>query len=354
MKKRISSKIFILLLAMCSVLMLFTTAASADEPDADGYINGTIFCHISEKGDGCELRLCRVGEYVNGSYVLDEMYAGCGADMTNLSEASAAQAASEKFAEAASKTEDGDVQPVNDGLASFMVPFDSSVVYVLFQTSGFDTVKLSPALIVFPFVNESGEMDRTFDIDLKYELVPQEIRGSVILNKSDLGDRPLRGAVFDLEKMTEYEDGRYDLPYVTVVTGLVTDKNGQLVVTDLPLGKYRFVEKQAPVGFKINPDCGEFIITETGTVKLSNGIYVPDDDNVIIYNVMDEPEETSITHESHVESSNPPPKPDDPPVVTGEDIAKFIIIGVVVLASLVAVVLLVVIGRKKKDDDDDE
>ena len=54
MKKRISSKIFILLLAMCSVLMLFTTAASADEPDADGYINGTIFCHISEKGDGCE------------------------------------------------------------------------------------------------------------------------------------------------------------------------------------------------------------------------------------------------------------------------------------------------------------
>ena len=250
--------------------------------------------------------------------------------MTNLSEASAAQAASEKFAEAASKTEDGDVQPVNDGLASFMVPFDSSVVYVLFQTSGFDTVKVSPALIVFPFVNESGEMDRTFDIDLKYELVPQEIRGSVILNKSDLGDRPLRGAVFDLEKMTEYEDGRYDLPYVTVV------------------------EKQAPVGFKINPDCGEFIITETGTVKLSNGIYVPDDDNVIIYNVMDEPEETSITHESHVESSNPPPKPDDPPVVTGEDIAKFIIIGVVVLASLVAVVLLVVIGRKKKDDDDDE
>lgn len=366
MKKRVSSKLFVFLMALCSVLMTFTSTAAADEEPILGSGNGdgnegSIISHVSIKADGCQLRLCEVGKYINGTYVLDEKYADCGADMTNLAEASAAQAAAEKLAEAASKTEDGQTDIVLGGSCSFMVPIDESRVYVLFQVSGFVNAVISPALIVVPYTDDSGDVVVNVNLELKYEI--KEIKGSVILNKYALGGKSLEGAVFDLEKVDEDDALGGELPYSKVVTGLVSDKNGQIIVTDLPKGKYRFVEVKAPEGFKINTEGAEFTIVDSGMVKLADGIYVADDDNVAVCSVIDEPvEESSKEESSHTEISidapsgpeSSLPKPDDPPVITGEDIAKFTIIGVVFGVTLVAIVLLVILGKKKKSDDDDD
>lgn len=354
MKKRVYGKLFIMMLTLCMALMTFAAAgisASADTGDTDEYC--FISLHINQEySAGIEIRLCKVGEYVNGTYVLDEKYADCGVDMTNLSEASASQAAAEKLAEVASKTDDGDTDIfIDSGYAGFTVSSMSSNVYVAFQYSDFDKIKITPALVVIPYTDESGEKVRDIDIEMKYEVIP--VRGAVILNKYDLDKKVLKGAVFDLEKLTEYDGGHlYSLPYVKAVTGLVTDKNGQIVVKDLPVGIYRFVEVKAPEGYKLSSEAEEFEIKSSGTVKISGGIYVADEGDVKIYNVFNEPIEENSEPESSTEVSKP--NPSTPVIVTGEDIAKFIIVGVVVGVSLVAVVLLVVLGRKKKNDDDDD
>ncbi|VDG25799.1 MSCRAMM family protein [Lactiplantibacillus mudanjiangensis] len=86
--------------------------------------------------------------------------------------------------------------------------------------------------------------------------------GSVTLIKKAEGtDKHLAGAVYDLQTAT----GK------VIQSVLTTDATGQLTVTKLAAGQYKFVEIKAPAGYKLNPTPLLFTISEhqTATVEVT-------------------------------------------------------------------------------------
>lgn len=84
-------------------------------------------------------------------------------------------------------------------------------------------------------------------------VAPMVILGSVELTKIDsMTKQALPGAVFKLEKA----DG------TVLQSNLTTNAEGKVVVTDLPLGGYQFIETTAPIGYELDSDPVLFEIKE--------------------------------------------------------------------------------------------
>ena len=68
------------------------------------------------------------------------------------------------------------------------------------------------------------------------------------------------------------EQGKRHVIYAkdTLVKTVTTNKNGEAVIKDLPLGKYRVKETKAPAGFVLNPDSQEvsFIYKDQNTPEI--------------------------------------------------------------------------------------
>ncbi|MCT6891365.1 MAG: SpaA isopeptide-forming pilin-related protein, partial [Lactobacillus sp.] len=78
-------------------------------------------------------------------------------------------------------------------------------------------------------------------------------KGSAQLVKIDSKGNPLAGAEF---KVVDKDDN-------IVKSGLTSDANGTILVTDLAPGKYEFVETKAPSGYVLNSTPAGFTIAET-------------------------------------------------------------------------------------------
>ncbi len=104
---------------------------------------------------------------------------------------------------------------------------------------------------------------------VKDTLTNEIIKSNFMLTKTDISTgKPVAGATIDI----------FTLDDKLVFSG-VTNNEGIIMVFNLPYGKYKFVESDAPVGYILNPDVHYFEIKEDGkTVKdtLTNEIIKSD------------------------------------------------------------------------------
>lgn len=98
-------------------------------------------------------------------------------------------------------------------------------------------------------IHKSGETLKSFKKDFVYEEASLEGAEFEIYAAED---------IFTPDHQVD-EQGNRHVIYAkdTLVKTVTTDKNGEAVIKDLPLGKYRVKETKAPAGFVLNPDSQE-------------------------------------------------------------------------------------------------
>ena len=111
-------------------------------------------------------------------------------------------------------------------------------------------------------IHKSGETLKSFKKDFVYEEASLEGAEFEIYAAED---------IFTPDHQVD-EQGNRHVIYAkdTLVKTVTTDKNGEAVIKDLPLGKYRVKETKAPAGFVLNPDSQEvaFIYKDQNTPEI--------------------------------------------------------------------------------------
>ena len=111
-------------------------------------------------------------------------------------------------------------------------------------------------------IHKSGETLKSFKKDFVYEKTSLEGAEFEIYAAED---------IFTPDHQVD-EQGNRHVIYAkdTLVKTVTTDKNGEAVIKDLPLGKYRVKETKAPSGFALNPDSQEvsFIYKDQNTPEI--------------------------------------------------------------------------------------
>lgn len=111
-------------------------------------------------------------------------------------------------------------------------------------------------------IHKSGETLKSFKKDFVYEETSLEGAEFEIYAAED---------IFTLDHQVD-EQGKRHVIYAkdTLVKTVTTNKNGEAVIKDLPLGKYRVKETKAPAGFVLNPDSQEvsFIYKDQNTPEI--------------------------------------------------------------------------------------
>lgn len=111
-------------------------------------------------------------------------------------------------------------------------------------------------------IHKSGETLKSFKKDFVYEETSLEGAEFEIYAAED---------IFTPDHQVD-EQGNRHVIYAkdTLVKTVTTNKNGEAVIKDLPLGKYRVKETKAPSGFVLNPDIQEvsFIYKDQNTPEI--------------------------------------------------------------------------------------
>jgi hypothetical protein len=200
-----------------------------------------------------EMTLYKVAEQMeDGSYVLCDDFLEKADVLSDLSDDTRMQEAADALASYAVENNlSGSVLPVDsDGEIRF--PELDPALYLVAQTHGSEQIVVQSSLVLIAN-GDSGHVV----ISPKYLLS----KGAVIVTMTNRSGIPLEGAVFVLQVKTDEEVWtEYDME-------LFSDENGQFVVTELPQGDYRFVEKEAPAGYLPDQNPVAFTITVGATVE---------------------------------------------------------------------------------------
>ncbi|MCD7842344.1 MAG: hypothetical protein LUG56_07740 [Lachnospiraceae bacterium] len=247
---------------------------------------GSITLSFSEEAksavQGVTMTLYQVASGGSDSFTVSGAFADSGITIPSMNDADGVEKAAEQLAAYAKENNiSGTEKQVS---AEGTVSFDglSPALYLIVQTSGTDAIVIQKVMAPIPYMTDSGTESYNALLSPKYEIPA----GAVILNKVDDSGAAVTGAVFSLQKKTYItSDGETDSGAETgqdvngryywedVQTGLTTDANGQISVSPLIYGVYRFVETTVPEGFVKSPATVFFEVSEDGTVELSDGVY---------------------------------------------------------------------------------
>ncbi|MBU5482282.1 SpaA isopeptide-forming pilin-related protein [Blautia sp. MSJ-19] len=299
---------------------------------------GSIGIQLSSGTTEVEMMLYKIADYADEEYTMTEEFRNCGISLEQLSGAkNIAQIteALEKYIETQKlqgrqKTEKSNEKIFFDNL--------SPGLYFAVQTAGQEKALAESALILLPST-ESGE--KNYNPEVAVKCVPQE--GAVILNKTDPNGNVLEGAKFKLEKKdgTSWKELNFQM---------TTNKNGQLEISKLPFGQYRFIETEAPEGFVRLEEPVEFEISKAGEVEEIKGKYEAVSGTAQELQVINQPESStpSATPDSPNSHNGSTPKKG---VKTGDTtpIVPFVILLTAAVAGIAAVVM-VKLRKKEKEE----
>ena len=243
---------------------------------------GSIELQLPKEAAGVEISLYQIALLSNDGYTICDVFDGCEFEIADLNDNKAAQEAAKQLA--AYVKENGIKGQAKTAGEDSAIRFESlePALYLTAQTGGEEEAKIQPALIPVPHMVDGQEVYRAV-ISPKYSIPG----GAVIVNKTDENGSAVGQAYFVLQSKVYSESGipegsqtgsdeKGSFYWKEFKANLVTNDRGQLTISDLPFGDYRFVEVKAPAGFVLSSGPQEFTISETGTVKEVSGIYRPD------------------------------------------------------------------------------
>lgn len=277
MKKKKSGKIIAAwLLAVLMLISVCLPAWAAQEQ------TGSIELQLPGAAENLQMILYSVADYKDGKFIFSGDFADSGIQIEDLNNAEEAQSAAMQLAAyaAANELQGQKAGQDENGLISFtdLAP----ALYLAAQCSGNEFLTVQAALVPIPYRGENGSSVYHAVLSPKYAFPG----GAVIVNKVDEEGTAVGEAQFVLQQKAALGEGETapegaetgsddsgSYYWKEFKENLVTSEYGQIVVTDMPVGDYRFVEVQAPDGFVLNVEPAYFSITQAGQVVEVAGIY---------------------------------------------------------------------------------
>lgn len=259
-----------------------------------------------------EMTLYPVADYVDGGYVFSKDFAKSGIQITDLNNAEEAQKAAASLAAYAKEQGLAGVSGSPDSNGSVKFEALSPALYLASQSGGEEFLEIQAALIPVPYVGDDGEWHEDAVVYPKYAFPG----GAVIVTKVDEDGSTVGEAQFVLQQKVYYSESEAvpdgaetgsdesgSFYWKEFQGNLTTSEHGQIVVTDMPVGEYRFVETQAPDGFIMNTEPAYFSITQAGQVVEVGGVYQQESGLVADVKVVNQ--QTSVKFNKVDESGNP-------------------------------------------------
>lgn len=283
MKKKIHKigRYGLFVMIMTLLLCFSVIQAQAAQTESEGK-TGSIELNLPENTESVQMTLYTVADYKNQSFVFRKEFSDSGIDKIDLNDSQAVIQAAVKLNELvqAQAIQGTEVQADKKGVIRFDKIQEG--LFLIAQTKGNEILEVQPLIVPIPFLLENGDLGYDAVLTPKYSYPG----GAVIVSKIDDDGNAVGKAQFVLQQKVYLKEGE-SIPqgvesgtdaqgnyyWKEMKANLVSDDNGQVVVTDIPMGSYRFIEVQAPDGFIMTKEPAYFDITESGQAAQIDGLY---------------------------------------------------------------------------------